>query len=262
MPSSAVRSVLLHELMQAGFEGFTEEDDQATGYAAPELLSGDWENILREAGVRYTVTREEEQNWNRLWEAQFEPVIIERKIYIRASFHPPAPPGFDEMVINPRMSFGTGHHETTGLMLRMMLRENFRDKRVIDMGTGTGILAVWACKAGARDVFAADIDRWAFENAKENVELNGCREKIKICHGDVSVLQYFPKSDYFLANINRNILLQDMEAYVRYLSPGGKLIMSGFYRSDLPLIENKANTLGMKLAKVLEENDWTAALFV
>ncbi len=262
LPASAERTHLLYTLMQSGFEGFTEEDSFAVGFALPEQLTDHWKKILEEAKVPYRIETEEEKNWNLLWEKQFRPVLIDGSVYIRASFHPPAPRGIKEIIINPRMSFGTGHHETTTLMIRLMLRENFTNKRIIDMGTGTGVLAVLACQAGARDIFAIDIDRWAYENAQENIKLNRCHRKIKLYLSDKTALKQIPRADYFLANINRNILLQDMEAYVNRLTPGGKLILSGFYLSDLPLIQNKARTLGMKLVSRILENDWTAAVFV
>ncbi len=245
------------------FDGFWEEKDQLHAFIPEELWNKTrFENlIIKPFDLTYSFQRIEEKNWNKAWEESFQPVWIDKKIYIRAGFHPPSPDhDVLEIIIDPKMSFGTGHHETTSLMIRLMLEENWEDKTVIDMGSGTGILAILAEKLGAREIFAVDVDSWAFQNMKENISANRTFH-IKPIHGDALKLTDLPEVDIFLANINRNILLNDMKHYVKKITDGGLLFLSGILDNDVPLIEKEALRLGLKPIKQIGENGWAAIKF-
>src|SRR5690606_35835021 len=196
--------------------------------------------------------------WNQEWEKNFEPIEVDGKCTVRAPFHPQK--NFeDEIVIEPKMSFGTGHHETTFMMLQFILENDFEDKSVLDMGCGTAVLAILAEMRGASVLDAIDIDEWCFENSKENILKNNC-ENISVHLGDASLLR--EKSyDVIIANINRNILLNDMEIYSNSLNGGGDLYVSGFYSEDLPIIKTCCNNLGFEFVENKEKNKWVAAKF-
>ncbi|NPA43498.1 MAG: 50S ribosomal protein L11 methyltransferase [Chlorobi bacterium] len=222
-----------------------------------------WLNIFRQMNLppRYRRGETAEQNWNRLWESSIRPLNLPYNIYIRTSFHPPAPPGMTELIIDPRMSFGTGHHATTALMLEMMAPLNWKNVPFIDMGTGTGILAIYACKRGARPVFGVDNDPWAVDNARTNAALNGCAE-IQIYEGDASILRDLPPAGALAANINRNIILRDLPAYARALKPEGILLVSGFYTEDMPAVTEAARDAGFRLVARMEREGWAGMKFV
>lgn len=208
----------------------------------------------------------EKENWNAAWESQFfEPVTVDDAVHIRAPFHPPGPDVAFSLTIEPRMSFGTGHHATTRLMVSLMLRsrERFKDAAVLDMGSGTGVLGILAEKLGARDVLAIDNESWAAENAAGNAAANGC-SVFRAVHGDAASLTGLDAAtfDVVLANIHLNILLADSKAYLRVLKPGGLIFFSGFYESDLPLFQANMEKLGLKLQKAGIQDGWCAAVFV
>jgi ribosomal protein L11 methyltransferase len=200
-----------------------------------------------------------EENWNANWEAAYDDVVILDKCRIRAPFHQPSDQFDYELIISPKMSFGTAHHETTAQMIALMLDLDFSGKSVLDMGSGTAVLAVLAEKMGAENVVAIDNDEWAFNNAQENTALNECR-KIAVELGDATTIGN-RKFDVILANINRNILLEDMHAYKQALNPSGIILLSGFYQSDLALIQQKAELLGLTIQKFLDKNNWVAVAF-
>lgn len=213
--------------------------------------------------IRWAAKEIEDQDWNRLWEENFTPIVVDGRIQVRAGFHEPLPGVEYEIIIEPKMSFGTGHHATTALMLRMVLdyADRICGKRVLDMGCGTGILAIMAAKVGAKEVTGIDIDEWAYRNAMENLRNNHIQDRVEIRIGDAALLEGEAPFDVILANINRNILLEDMAHYVERLNVNGLLIMSGFYQQDLPLIRQRAEELGLVLLQEKEENKWTAACF-
>ena len=202
-----------------------------------------------------------EINWNAEWEKNFDPIVIGSRCRVRADFHPYVEVDYD-LIISPKMSFGTGHHQTTYMMLEFLLETPLKGLSVLDMGSGTGVLAVLAEKRGARNLKAIDIDPWAVENAKENLFLNSC-EEIEVFKGDAHLLKpWTGQFDWVLANINRNILLQDIPQYVRCLRSDGVLLMSGFYSEDLPLIDAECTALGGTLEKKRKRDNWVAAKYV
>jgi ribosomal protein L11 methyltransferase len=209
----------------------------------------------------YEVTLIPQRNWNEVWESNFEPIEIGDKIYVRATFHPTKPEFPYEIVIDPKMAFGTGHHQTTSMMLALMLENEYRDKNVLDMGCGTGILAIMASKLGAVRVTAIDYDPVCYDSTIENAALNNIENIIPLC-GSKEVIpdeQY----DTILANINRNILLDQMERYAKVLKPDGEIYFSGFYESpDLDIITDEAAKYGLKYIIHKKDKEWVAAKFV
>lgn len=260
------RELLMAELGNAGFESFAETDETIEAYIPtkdfdPEILKT--EAFLQNDFFRFTYAIEiiADQNWNEVWEQNyFEPLLIEEQVLIRAPFHTTYQEAPFQIIINPKMAFGTGNHETTHLMISTILKMDIRDRKVLDMGCGSGILAIMASMKGASEVTAIDIDEWSFNNTLENAELNQI-DNIRVLLGDADLLtdQSF---DLILANIQRNILLQDMEVYRKVLNPGGKLIMSGFYMTDLDAIDGKAKELGLRLIDSSERSNWCAASFI
>jgi len=257
--------LLVGVLADAGFESFTENDNgtlsafiQSTLYThelASRLSSDEFIEFLDS----FLIKKIADENWNAVWESQYEPVLIDNCCMVRAPFHP-KPEGVEfDIVIMPKMSFGTAHHETTKQMIQYLLGIDVSGKSLLDMGSGTAVLAILARMKGAFPVSAYDNDEWAFNNALENVQSNNFAD-IEVLLGDSSLLAG-RKFDIILANINRNILLNDIPAYRASLNAGGMLIMSGFYSEDLPLIEAKAIETGLKLSSQRIENNWTAACF-
>ena len=258
--------LLVGVLADAGFESFTENDDGTlsafiqyqlyTHDLAARLGSGEFVEFLDS----FLIKKIADENWNAVWESQYDAVLIDGRCMVRAPFHP-KPVGVEfDIVIMPKMSFGTAHHETTKLMIQYLLSMDVTAKSLLDMGSGTAVLAILSRLKGASPVSAYDIDEWAYNNALENVLSNNFAD-IEVLLGDSSLLAG-KKFDIILANINRNILLNDIPAYRKSLNAGGMLIMSGFYSEDLPLIEAKANATGLKIASKHIENNWTAACFV
>jgi ribosomal protein L11 methyltransferase len=194
-------------------------------------------------------------NWNEEWEKNFEPIQVDDLVSIRAPFHENPNLKYD-IVIEPKMSFGTGHHETTHMMVRHLLQLDLENKKVLDMGCGTGILAIFAEMKGAKPLDAIDIDNWCYENSIENVTRNNC-ENISVYEGDATLL-VDKKYDVIIANINRNILLMDMKVYTNCLEAGGILLLSGFYEQDIPVIDAEVIKYGLKLEKFIQRNNWVA----
>jgi ribosomal protein L11 methyltransferase len=201
----------------------------------------------------------EQENWNATWEQNFNPILVGGVCAVRAPFHEKTEVAYD-IVIEPKMSFGTGHHETTHMMLQHILDHDFWGKAVLDMGSGTGVLAILAEKKGAKAVDAVDFDNWCYLNALENVERNNCKN-IRVYEGDAALLKG-KKYDIILANINRNILLEDLPHYVKCLNTNGLLFLSGFYKEDIIAISAKCGELGLKFEKNLEKNNWVAVKYV
>ena len=262
-PTEMGAEILMAELAEVGFDSFV---DTPTGIKA-YIPKDSWnEHILQdiyllsnpEFTISYQITEIEQVNWNEEWEKNFSPIVVEDLCTVRANFHPVPNTRYD-IVITPKMSFGTGHHETTYMMLQQLLPLSLEDTKVLDMGCGTGILAIMAALRGAHDITAIDIDPWCVENATENIQQNDC-SFITIKEGDVSLIageQY----NLILANINRNILLSDIPAYTQALLPQGLLLVSGFYEEDLPAIKEKCQEVGLTYLSHIERNRWVSAKF-
>ncbi len=217
-------------LAEAGFEGFEEKENELIAYIPEKDFD---ERFLNELAFKYQLNYHKEQipeqNWNELWESNFPPVIIDDFVAVRADFHPPTTGVKYEILITPKMSFGTGHHATTSMMIEQMRDLDFRDKQVFDFGTGTGILAILAEKLGAKSVLAADNDDWSVENAKENIQKNNCR---RVEMRKMDSLDDDSTYDVILANINKNVIVDQFEKMVSHLHKNGSLILSGLLTDD------------------------------
>lgn len=256
--------ILIAELGYAGFESFVETQEGVTAY----IQKDEWyESILEdihilksdEFEISFTHEDIEQTNWNAEWEKSFQPIVVDNLCVVRAPFHPKQDTTYD-IVIEPKMSFGTGHHETTHMMIQHILKNDFEEKSVLDMGCGTGVLAILSEKRGAIKIDAIDIDNWCYLNSLENIERNSCKN-ISVYEGDVNLLNG-NSYDTVIANINRNILLQDLGVYISCLNPNGELYLSGFYKDDISLIEEKCNMHGLKHVETLEKNHWVALKFI
>lgn len=262
-PAETGREILIALLGEIGFESFEETDSGLLAYIPstefqPESLEQLINAISDEFIVSYSCQNIQEENWNAKWESEYEPVFIGDQIYIRAPFHPLRDEFPFQLLIEPKMSFGTAHHETTAMMLELLLETDVQNKSVLDMGCGTGVLAILACKKSAGKVLGIDNESWAYENALENVQKNNCNN-ISVLHGGVEKIT--DDFDVILANINKNVLMNDMAQYVRHLSDNGVLMLSGFYDFDLDDIRQKVFQLGLEEIKVLQKNKWQAAAF-
>lgn len=263
-PVEPGRDIVISELSDIGFEGFLETDDGLEAYIeAAELKLDEVEEIFSrlrqtEFNISYTASQMEEKNWNEEWEKNFDPVAIKNLCRIRAPFHEPNEGFRQEVIIMPKMSFGTGHHATTSMMVEYLMTTR-AEGPLLDMGSGTAVLAILASKLGIEDITAIDIDDWAFENAPDNCELNGIRD-IEILQGDASLLGE-KKFNTVLANINRNVLLEDIPKYVEVLNKNGQLFVSGFYSEDLNMIRNVAQKAGLIFNGNLTKNNWVSAQF-
>lgn len=262
--SSEQSEIIMAELADYPFDSFTEQGNHLKAYIPQDLLADckdDVDQMLSGyeiAGARYISI--ETKNWNAEWESNFSPVEVEDKILIRAPFHEPSSKFAQEVVIMPKMSFGTGHHSTTYLMSLKLSGLNLSGKRGLDMGSGTGVLAILAVKYGASSVDAIDIDEWAYENCCENLVQNGVSDQVTPLLGNASLLEG-RAYDFVLANINCNILLADMPRYVATLPQGGVLLMSGFFVEDIPLLQDRAEELGMAYDGFVERDGWAVAEF-
>jgi ribosomal protein L11 methyltransferase len=259
------RELAVAELGDLGFESFTETEEEVEAY----IPSKDFSSELMESEqitenpffkLSYSIEVIPDQNWNEVWEKNyFQPLLIEEKCLIRAPFHTDYPKAEYEIIIEPKMAFGTGNHETTYLMIAAILKQETEGKTVLDMGCGTGILGILASMKGATSVTAIDIDEWAFNNTIENSEMNGIHN-LTAELGDAQLLGN-RKFDIIYANIQRNILLQDMEFYAAALNPGGEIIMSGFYSEYLGVICKKAEDFGLQYCDDNLRSNWCAVRF-
>ncbi|WP_026463335.1 50S ribosomal protein L11 methyltransferase [Adhaeribacter aquaticus] len=258
-----LNDILTAELGQIGYDTFMETEEGLNAYITEDIFSEEdlkvvLEKYSVENSLTYAIQEIEKKNWNEEWEKNFEPLLIANICSVRASFHPKPDHVAYDIVINPKMSFGTGHHETTSLMIENQLEVDHAGKRVLDMGCGTGILAILAYKLGASEVVAVDIEDWTVENARENAELNNCQVDVRL--GDVGVVGQEQPFDIVLANINRNVLLADMQEYSKLLKAGGTLIMSGFYTEDLDAINNQALLYNITYNINRVKNNWTSVI--
>ncbi len=257
--------IIVAELAEAGFDSFVETPQGVNAYAAAEAFDESRvQEIVRKYAaltpVTYTFSALPRRNWNEEWEKNYQPIYIGDQCVVRASFHQLPQPFPYEIVINPKMSFGTGHHETTALMLEMQLGVDHAGRRVLDAGCGTGILAIMACKRGAAHVDAYDIDEWAVENARENCELNGCAT-IGVQQGTIEEVQLSGPYDIILANINRNVLLREIPLYAGKLGPGGRLLLSGFYEQDIAELNRVAAESNLSQTARHTKTHWAALGF-
>lgn len=255
-----ISDVLAAELGEIGFNSFVPTEESLDAYILENAFEeSKLKSLLAdfpfEASIDYKVTQIESKNWNEEWEKHyFEPIVIGNDCVIHSSFHKDVPKAKYDIVIDPKMAFGTGHHETTSLVIGELLQMDLKGKAVLDMGCGTAVLAILAAMRGARNLVAIDIDTWCTENSIENIAVNNI-SGIDVKLGGAELLEGL-HFDIILANINRNILLADMEQYAACLSIGGELYMSGFYVEDIPLIEAEANKNGLKLISYKEKNKW------
>lgn len=265
-PPDPWRDLLMAELADIGFESFEE------GFTDPKGASGELKAWIRadrfdeaalrnllalrdpHAAITYAAEEIADRNWNAEWERSFQPVEVEGRVRIRADFHAPKEGFAHELIITPRMAFGTGHHATTRMMVQAMLPLDWQGKRVCDLGCGTGVLAILAERLGAREVLAIDNDPGAVDNAVRNCGLNGC-SAIRVEKGDASALEGL-RFDAILANIERNVLLHAMPAMSDALNPGGALFLSGFVPGDRHMLAQRAKECGLVLAERLQEGDW------
>ena len=263
-----VNDVLSGVLGEAGFESFVEQTDGITAYIQKELYN---ESLLKEAladfplpdtQIEYNFVEAEDKDWNEEWEKNFfQPIVIDNRCVIHSTFHKDYPKAEYDIVINPQMAFGTGHHETTSSILGELLEADLKGKSVLDMGCGTSILAILASMRGAGKVTAIDIDDWCVNNSRDNIALNGI-SNITVELGDASLLNGREPFDVVIANINRNILLQDMPAYAACMKKGSELYISGFYTEDIPVLREKAESLGMEYVHHREKHNWAAVKFI
>ena len=263
-PRDPATEILIAELGYVGFESFVENETGVIAYIQKDDCSDDiLENIFvlnsNEFSIEYTKEEIEQVNWNSEWEKNFSPIQVEDKVSIRAPFHENPNLEYD-IIIEPKMSFGTGHHETTHMMVQHLLDIEVKGKKTLDMGCGTGILAIFAEMKGAMPIDAIDIDNWCYLNTIENVERNNCT-KITSYEGDASLLEG-KKYDLIIANINRNILLNDLEVYANCLTHGGTLLLSGFYAEDISLLDEKASAEGLNLQNEKKRNKWVSLRYL
>lgn len=250
--------ILTAELAEWPFESFETEAGTLKAYIPQERLADckpEIDALLARCGVEGRFISIEAQNWNALWEQNFPATDVEGRLRIRAPFHEPAPAGEMEIIVMPKMSFGTGQHATTWLMARAVLDLGVGGRRGLDMGSGTGVLSIVAAKCGAAHMDAVDIDDWADANCRENIAANGVETLVEPMLGDVTRIAG-RRYDFILANINRNILLRDMAAYAAALLPGGDLLMSGFLTDDVPAVTAAAAAEGMHLVATASRDSW------
>lgn len=256
--------ILIAEISQAGFDSFLENENGFEAYAEVDRFD---ESLVEEIKNKYDQVkpllfswdRIEKKNWNEEWEKSYEPIIVDDRCVIRAEFHQIKKEYPYTITITPKMSFGTGHHQTTYLMIKAQMDMDHKNKMVMDAGCGTAILSIMASKLGAKSVEAFDIDEWSVINGKENIEVNNC-ENINIRQGMISELTFEDNYDIILANINKNILLQELPQYVAYLNPGGYLLLSGFYERDIPDLMTRAHVYQLKQVSRDVRENWASLL--
>jgi ribosomal protein L11 methyltransferase len=252
------------EFAAIGFDNFQETDDgfitNSNSIVDAEAINGVIKQYKEQSEVSYSVKEVDRENWNKKWEESYSPIIVDDKCIVRAAFHPSQPNYPIEIIINPKMSFGTGHHETTYLMMAAQLTITHTNKVVLDAGCGTGILSILSGKLGASSITAYDNDEWVIDNVQENLKINNINADVLI--GTVQDIVFSSKFDIILANINKNILLLDIPYYAKLLKVGGSLLLSGFYQNDLTEIELIAGNNRLKMITSNTKNDWAMAQFL
>ena len=256
--------ILMAEIAETGFDSFLETDKGFEAYVENDQFD---KKQLADIQQKYKHVkplllfedRIQKQNWNEEWEKNLQPILVEDQCLIRAEFHKIEKKYPYEIIITPKMSFGTGHHQTTYLMIKSQLQLDHDKKRVMDAGCGTGILSIMASKRGSASVEAFDIDEWSVINGQENIENNRCAN-IHLQQGKISDLKFSGAFDIILANINKNVLLAEIETYADYLRPSGQLLLSGFYTSDIDDLINQASKFGFKEVRRDEKETWATLL--
>lgn len=265
-PKEPGTEILLAELGELAFDSFVETEEGLSAYIqehehTDDILSDIYILQNDEFTISYKIEEIEQINWNEEWEKNFDPIDVDGICYVRAPFHESKNAEY-EIVIEPKMSFGTGHHETTFMMMKHILNMDVTNKEVLDMGCGTAILAILALMKGAKHADAIDIDNWCYLNSIENAERNNITN-ISVFEGDVALLNNkIDTYDIVIANINRNILLNDMEAYAKTLKQNGTILFSGFYTEDIAAIEQEANKNQLFLVNTLTRNNWASLKFI
>ncbi|NBW28233.1 MAG: 50S ribosomal protein L11 methyltransferase [Flavobacteriaceae bacterium] len=263
-PKELGSEILVAELGELPFESFIDSDSGIVAYIQKQFWTKNMLDDLHilnspEFQISYTVEEIEQVNWNEEWEKNFEAIEVDETCLVRAPFHPKTEAKFD-IVIEPKMSFGTGHHETTHMMIQHLLETDVVGKKTLDMGCGTAILAILAEMKGAQPIDAIDIDNWCYLNSIENAARNNCNQ-ITVYQGDADLLKG-KKYDLIIANINRNILLSDMQTYVDSLNKEGVLLLSGFYNEDIPFIDASCTEKGLTYVKMFERNNWVSLKYI
>ncbi len=263
-PENPLMEIVMVELGELGFESFVDTEEGMLAYIPENLFNekmiGEIQIAKENPGLfSYSFQIMEDKNWNEVWESNYEPVVIKNRCGIRAPFHPENKDVEFDLVIEPKMSFGTAHHETTSNMIELLLEEDLQGKSVLDMGCGTSVLAILTAKRGAQHIVAIDNDEWAYNNSLENIARNN-ETDIKVLLGDASLLvnMHF---DVIIANINRNILLNDIQTYVASLNTKGILLMSGFYEQDIPVIKEECVKYDLTFDRYIINNNWVAVRF-
>lgn len=263
-PKELGSEILIAELESKAFESFIETETGVSAFVQKNF----WDDGILEDiyilenptfKISYTVEEIDQVNWNEEWEKNFEAIDVDGLCHVRAPFHPKTAAKYD-IVIEPKMSFGTGHHETTHMMIQHLLENDLTGMKTLDMGCGTAILAILAEMKGAQPIDAIDIDNWCYLNSVENADRNNCKH-ISVYEGDATLLKN-KKYDLIIANINRNILLNDMSAYVESLNPNGTILFSGFYEEDIPFIDASCVEKGLTFVKKLQRNNWVSLKYV
>lgn len=251
-----LQELIISQLFEIGFDSFQEFDDGFEGSCEAKVFAiEDVRNILSVyPATTFEVKEEEKVNWNEEWEKNYDPIIVDDKCLVRATFHQSDPSYTYEIVINPKMSFGTGHHATTYLMLSYQMQLDQLNKKVLDVGTGTGVLAIMAAKRGASKITATDIDDWCIENSDENFALNAVNN-VKLVKGEIESINDMD-FDVIIANINKNVLLSQLHAYSTRLKPGGHMLLSGFYNEDKSDLLEKAKKLDLKKVYESSRQNW------
>jgi ribosomal protein L11 methyltransferase len=258
------REILIAELAEVGYDSFLETDEGFDAYIQEDLFDRNaYHQVIDQyqdaASLQVTEAIMPKVNWNEEWEKNYDPIEVGDQVYVRASFHQTRPEFRYEILINPKMSFGTGHHATTFLMLSHQLTIDHAGKRVLDIGAGTGILAIMAHQLGAGHIEAFDIDEWCVENGNENFDLNGM-SGVRMGMGTVREVKPQGEFDIVLANINKNVLLDEMEVYATLVKSNGYLLLSGFYEHDVLDIAEKAFQFGFVEKEVQSKDDWAALI--
>jgi len=258
------REILIAELSEVGYDSFLETDEGFDAYIQEDLFDrNSFQQVIDQyqeaASIQVTEGKMPKVNWNEEWEKNYDPIEVGDQVYVRASFHQPRSEFKYEILINPKMSFGTGHHATTFLMLSHQLTIDHPGKRVLDIGSGTGILAIMAHQLGAKVIEAFDIDEWCVENGNENFDLNGMN-KVRMGMGTVREVKPQGEFDIVLANINKNVLLDEMEVYATLVKSNGYLLLSGFYEHDVLDVSEKAFQFGFVEKEVQTKDDWAALI--
>jgi ribosomal protein L11 methyltransferase len=258
------RDILTAELADIGFDTFMETDAGLEAFVENEnfdavLLQEIKTKYSAQTSVEFSFDRIEKQNWNDQWEKSYEPINVEDKCLIRAEFHPQDKKFRYEIIITPKMSFGTGHHQTTYLMIKNQMTIDHQAKRVMDAGCGTAILSIMSSKLGAKEVEAFDIDEWSVINGEENISINGCTN-IHLQQGKISDVKLSGSFDIILANINKNVLLSEMNSYSEFLVSNGLLLLSGFYTGDISDLKKCAEEFKLREVQRDERETWACLL--